>query len=88
MANFDIVALTAPARGKEIRDETAVAFFGARLGTQQGNLGRPACGVERFRHSASFHQTEKASLVSRPVLGFAIILEQFGRGGEKRFRNV
>src|SRR6266403_1450335 len=88
MANFDVVAFTAPAGGKEISNKTAVAFFRARLRAQQRNSGWPARSVERFRDSANFHQTEKTSLISRPVPVFAIGLEEFGRGGEKRFGNV
>src|SRR5882672_2499922 len=88
MVNFDVVAFTAPAGGEEIRDETAVAFFGARFGAEQRNLGRPARCVEHSRNAAIFHQGEEAGFVSWPVPGFAIGLEEFGRGGEKRFRNV
>ncbi len=55
MANFDVVAFTAPAGGEEISDETPVAFFGARLGAQQRNLERPVCRTEYFRNAAIFH---------------------------------
>jgi len=88
MVNFDVVAFAAPPRGEEIGNKTAMAFFGAGFGAQQDELGGPACGVQRFRNAASFHEGEEANFVRRPVFRLAIGLEKLGSGCEKRLVNV
>src|SRR5580704_2624221 len=88
MADFYAVTFATPAGGEEIGNEAAMAFFGPGLGTQQGEVGVPACGVERLRNASIFHEGEEFSFVSRPVLRFAIRLEEFGRGCEMWLMHV
>jgi hypothetical protein len=88
MAKLNVVALPPPMRGEQISDEATMTFLGARLRTKQHRTPRPNAPVKSLRDFATSHQIQESDFVSRPILGVAVGIEQFGCRREPRFVGI
>ena len=88
MTNFNKVTAGSPMGCEQIRHEPPMAFFRARLRTQQRQSGGPRSCVHLLRHASLLHFLQKSILVGGPILALAIAFQQFRRGSKEGFVRI